>query len=148
MGGWVGGAGKLGVGAGPGGGARLIAPPDGSGTEAGGIGGGWSVNIWAETTAGIPKTSTAASAHAKARRLPRPDPVMPLPPRVMRHAFHRKRGKFKPADRLCGAGRDIGKKSRCRRGGGARCSRNPCLVRPDRGINHACGWFWQGLTLM
>jgi hypothetical protein len=34
----------------------------------------------------------------------------------MGHAFHRKRGKFKPAGRLCGAARDTGKKSRCCRG--------------------------------
>jgi hypothetical protein len=89
-GGCVDGAGKAGAGAGAAGGARLIAPPDGSGTEAGGIGGGRSVNIWAETTAGVPKTrikTSIASAYAKARRLPRPDPVMLLPPRVIRMLF-------------------------------------------------------------
>ena len=42
--GCVDGAGRLGIDAGPEGGARLIALP-GSGTKPGGIGGGWSVNI-------------------------------------------------------------------------------------------------------
>src|ERR1700719_3058839 len=66
-GGCVNGAGKLGVDAGPDGGARLIAPPDGSGTDAGGTGGGRSVNICAETTAGIPKSIVAASMVARAQ---------------------------------------------------------------------------------
>ena len=52
IGGWVKGAGRVGIEAGPDDGARLIAPPGASGIEAGGIGGGRSVNIWAETLPG------------------------------------------------------------------------------------------------
>ena len=45
--GWVNGAGRLGLEAGPEGGARFIAGAEGSGTDAGGTGGGRSLNIWA-----------------------------------------------------------------------------------------------------
>jgi hypothetical protein len=87
-GGWVNGAGRLGIETGPDDGARLIAPPGGSGTEAGGTGGGRSVNIWAETGSGKDKTSRQQSANAIARRPPRRDPSMPFHPGVMGHAFH------------------------------------------------------------
>jgi hypothetical protein len=87
MEGWVNGAGRTGIDAGPDGGARLIAP-GGSGTDAGGTGGGRSVNIWADTPAGRAETSIAASASVGSRPLPRPEPWLPLPPEVMAHAFH------------------------------------------------------------
>ena len=45
MEGWVNGAGRLGIDAGPEGGARFTAGAEGSGTDAGGTGGGRSVNI-------------------------------------------------------------------------------------------------------
>ena len=117
MDGWVSGAGRLGTDAGPEGCARLIAPPGASGTEAGGIGGGRSVNIWADTEAGITAASMATSANAKTGRLLRPDPLPPLPPMVMPHAFHRKRGKFKPGqgDKAHGTGMTPGY---CARGRG------------------------------
>ena len=70
-----------GIEAGPDGGARFIAPPDGSGTEAGGTGGGRSVNICAETGAAIAKTSMAGKRNARqpgARR--RPDPIDTVTP--------------------------------------------------------------------
>src|SRR5450755_3075138 len=105
MEGCVSGAGRTGIEAGPEGGARFIAGPEGSGTDAGGTGGGRSVNIWAETAAGIMAASTAASASA-GKLLPRPDRPIPLPPRVIAHAFHRKRGKFKPWAGLIGAFRN------------------------------------------
>src|ERR1700744_6564602 len=88
-GGWVSGAGRLGIAAGPEDGARLIAPPGASGTDAGGTGGGRSVNIWAETVAGKAETSRHKSANASAGRPRRPDPSMPLRLGVMMgHAFH------------------------------------------------------------
>src|SRR5262249_7500788 len=66
--------------------ARFRAAP-GSGTDAGGTGGGLSVvlNICAEATAGITPISVARSATTTARR--RPDPPMPLPPRFMAMLF-------------------------------------------------------------
>ena len=84
MEGWVNGAGRLGIDAGPEGGARFIAGPDGaSGTDAGGTGGGRSENICAEAEVAISETRIPASASAGSRRPPRPDPSMPLPPGVM-----------------------------------------------------------------
>ena len=60
---WVNRAGRLGMAAGPDGGARLIAGPLGaSGTEAGGTGGGRSPNNWAEATCGIEAARSAANA--------------------------------------------------------------------------------------
>src|SRR3954471_3173178 len=54
-GGWVNGAGRLGADAGPEGGARLMAPPDGtSGTDAGGTGGGRSRDSRAKGRLGNP----------------------------------------------------------------------------------------------
>ncbi len=64
--------------AGPEGGARFIAGPDGaSGTKAGGTGGGRSLNIWATAGAVIPEANTAANANVASRR-PR-CPVRPIP---------------------------------------------------------------------
>jgi hypothetical protein len=87
MEGCVNGAGRVGIDTGAEGGARLIAPPCASGTDAGGTGGGWSVNIWAETEAGIAATSAATSAKAASKKPPRLDLWM-SPPRVIMHAFH------------------------------------------------------------
>jgi hypothetical protein len=79
----------LGIDAGPDGGARFIAGPAGtSGTDAGGTGGGRSVNICAETAAGKESTSVAAIAIAASGRPLRPDLLVPLLPIVMTDAFH------------------------------------------------------------
>ena len=73
---------------GPEGGARLIAGADGaSGTEAGGTGGGRSVNICAETVAWPTKASTAASASAGSSRRPARDPIDAVAPEVMAMLF-------------------------------------------------------------
>jgi hypothetical protein len=87
MEGCVNGAGRLTSGAGLEGGARLSAPPEGSGTDAGGTGGGRSVNICAEAGAAMAKASIAASAGANSRRAPCPDSPLPLPPEAMRMLF-------------------------------------------------------------
>src|SRR5258708_3988572 len=82
--GWVKGAG--GIEPGPERGPRLIAGPDGaSGTEAGGTGGGRSLNIWAEPEAGT--RTTSASASAGKSRPARPHPKIPLPREVMAMLF-------------------------------------------------------------
>jgi hypothetical protein len=89
MEGCVTGAGRLGIDAGPDGGARFIAGPAGtSGTDAGGTGGGRSVNICAETEAGKESASAAASAIAASGGPPRPNLLVPLLPIVMTDAFH------------------------------------------------------------
>jgi hypothetical protein len=81
--------GRLGMDAEPVAGARFIAGPAGaSGTDAGGTGGGRSVNICAEDGTIRAQSSMAASTNAAGRPLPRPDPSIPLPPDVMPHAFH------------------------------------------------------------
>ncbi len=81
MEGWVTGAGRLGHRrAGPEGGARFSAGPGrsaASGTDAGGTGGGRSVNIWAETEAGIAKIIAAASASGDSSRSAPPESVDP-----------------------------------------------------------------------
>jgi hypothetical protein len=105
--------GRLGGGPAPGpeGGARLTAPP-GSGTEAGGIGGGRSENscacavFWTDTTKHAAKANGKTNGKTNCKTNDRPSagislpprrhPTMPLPPGVMPSAFHRKRGKFKP----------------------------------------------------
>ena len=67
-------------------GARFIAGPEGaSGTEAGGTGGGRSLNIWAEPEAGI--SSAVASASAGSSRPARPYPPIPLPLEVIAMLF-------------------------------------------------------------
>jgi hypothetical protein len=78
----------------PDGGARLTAAP-GSGTNAGGIGGGRSLNSCA--LAGVTKAESSTSTSAGKSPTPRENPLLPSPPEVMVPAFHRKRGKFKPA---------------------------------------------------
>ncbi len=90
MEGWATGAGRLGTDDGPEGGARFSAGLEGaaSGTDAGGTGGGRSVNIWAETEAGITAASRTASASADHSRAHHPDPLTAFPPDVMPHAFH------------------------------------------------------------
>jgi hypothetical protein len=94
MEGWATGAGRLGADDdGPEGGARFNAGLEGaegaaSGTDAGGTGGGRSVNIWAETEAGITAASKAASASAEHSCAHHPDPLIAFPPDVMPHAFH------------------------------------------------------------
>ena len=88
MDGCVNGAGKIGVDAGPDGGARFIAGPEGaSGTEAGGTGGGRSLNIWAEAGAASATARITASARTGNRRPPHPEPAIPLSPDVMEMLF-------------------------------------------------------------
>jgi hypothetical protein len=81
----------LGIDAGPDGGARFIAGPAGaSGTEAGGTGGGRSVNICAETETGRTSVTTSVAAitiAASGRPIP-PDPLVPSLPIIMTDAFH------------------------------------------------------------
>ena len=71
----------------PVGGARFIAGPEGSGTDAGGTGGGRSLNNWAAAGAVIAEISAAASASGVSRRPPRPDRLIPGPPEVMGMLF-------------------------------------------------------------
>ena len=84
--------------AGPEGGAKFIAGPLGtSGTEAGGIGGGRSLNNWAAAgPRGIDAKIKANTGTRRKRALPNEPPV-PCHPNFMLDAFHRKRGEFKPA---------------------------------------------------
>src|ERR1700730_14132612 len=116
-GGCVNGAGRLGIDAGPDGGARFIAGPAGaSGTDAGGTGGGRSVNICAETEAGIARTgstrtSAAASTIAASGRPLRPDSLVPLLPIVMMDAFSLKTRQIHASmttDGIRGTGRERG----------------------------------------
>ncbi|MGX1060862.1 hypothetical protein AB7M39_000227 [Bradyrhizobium diazoefficiens] len=94
--GWVRVGGRLGGAApGPEGGARLTAPP-GSGTDAGGTGGGRSEKSCAWATPCPRMTRHAARINAGSSDTLRRHPMMPSPPIVMPPAFHRKRGKFKP----------------------------------------------------
>ena len=138
MEGWVNGAGRLGIDAGPEGGARFIAGPDGaSGTDAGGTGGGRSENICAEAEVAISETRIPASASAGSRRPPRPDPSMPLPPGVMVMLFTE----------------NAANSSLPQRGRGRELAGNPMLpsaeaavrhnLSLDRGINHACRTIWR-----
>src|SRR5437764_5182660 len=95
--GCVSGAGRLGIDPEPAGGARFIAGPVvTSGTTAGGTGGGRSENIWAATEPGTEPARIVASAISGKSRPARPHPPIPLPVDPMGHAFHLKRGKFKP----------------------------------------------------
>jgi len=82
--GWVSGAGRLGAEPDPDGGAKFIAGA-GSGTEAGGTGGGRSLNIWAEPAAG--SSNAIASASSGKSLPPRPHPPMPLPLEVIAMLF-------------------------------------------------------------
>jgi hypothetical protein len=94
--GWVNGAGRLGIDAGPDGGARFIAGPEGaSGTAAGGTGGGRSLNICAETGTAKAEARRKTAIGATRPRTPRHNPLLCFP-QIMTDAFHRKRGKFKP----------------------------------------------------
>lgn len=71
---WVNGVGRLGMEAGPEGGARLIAGPDGaSGTEAGGTGGGRSSNNCAEAAYGntMRSATDASKGHGRQPELNR-----------------------------------------------------------------------------
>ena len=80
--------GRLGTDAGPEDGARFIAGPAGtSGTDAGGTGGGLSLNNCAETGAvtAIPKSKAKAGSR---RERPRPDPPVSCLPRSISDAFH------------------------------------------------------------
>jgi hypothetical protein len=84
--GWVNVGGSAGMAPGPDGGARFKAGPEGtSGTEAGGTGGGRSLNIWAEPETGI--RSAAASASAGTSRPARPYPPIALPLEIMAMLF-------------------------------------------------------------
>src|SRR5262249_59834244 len=94
--GWVSDGGRVGVAEPlPEGGARLTAPP-GSGTEAGGTGGGRSENSCARAAVWPKNDSATASMNAGSSRPLRRHLMMPSPPRFMLPAFHRKHGKFKP----------------------------------------------------
>lgn len=87
--GWVSGDGRVGPEPAPEGGARLSAGPEGaSGTEAGGIGGGRSLNNWADAKSGSRAIKIAASAITGRSRLPRPRPPMPLPHEVIAMLFN------------------------------------------------------------
>jgi hypothetical protein len=82
-GGCVIGEGRLGVAAGPDGGARLIAGPLGtSGIDPGGTGGGRSVNIWADAGATLcdntMRTDSATRKSALVRVLAEPPSIMTL----------------------------------------------------------------------
>jgi len=68
----------------PDGGARLTAAP-GSGTNAGGIGGGRSLNSCA--LAGVTKAESSTSISAGKSPTPRENPLLPSPPEVMVPAF-------------------------------------------------------------
>jgi hypothetical protein len=86
------------------------------------------VNICAVAGTASAETSIAASKSATDRRTPRLPPSVPLPPVVIPHAFHRKRGKFKPPahqDVIRGTGR-----SPYVLEPGSRSSHNPGLARP------------------
>ncbi|MFZ1171120.1 MAG: hypothetical protein WAO01_07985, partial [Bradyrhizobium sp.] len=88
-GGAVNGGGRLGMDAGPEAGARFIAGPAGaSGTEAGGIGGGRSVNICAEAGAETTAPKSKANTGTRRERPPRRNPPVPCLPQIIRHAFH------------------------------------------------------------
>src|SRR5262249_36991011 len=92
--GWVNvGGGGVGPEPGPDGGARLTAAP-GSGTEAGGTGGGRSLNNCARAGAAITTAEAATSAITANQPGERQDSMSRL--NVMISAFHRKRGEFKP----------------------------------------------------
>ena len=113
--GCVNGAGRLGTDAGPDGGARFIAGPEGaSGTEAGGTGGGRSLNIWAGDGC-RDETSQHRGKHKRREKPPGPPgSIDTVTPRSHGHAFHRKRGKFKPPARAPGvAVRGTRTKTRC-----------------------------------
>jgi hypothetical protein len=81
------GAAGPGIDAGPEDGARFIAGAEGSGTDAGGTGGGWSLNIWAAAGEMIAQISPPASANAAGKHRRRPNRSMPFPPRVMSMLF-------------------------------------------------------------
>jgi hypothetical protein len=81
------GAVRLGIDAGPEGGARSIAGAEGSGTEAGGTGGGRSLNIWAEDGETMAEIRLTASATAASTHRRRPNRSMPFPPEVMGMLF-------------------------------------------------------------
>src|SRR5579871_1851055 len=102
-GGAVSGGGRLGT-DGPVDGARFIAGPDGgSGTEAGGTGGGRSPNNCAATGLAMADPKSNTNTGIRRERPPRQNLPASCRPRFIMDAFHRKRGKFKPA--LVGPGR-------------------------------------------
>lgn len=77
--------GRLGVDAGPDGGARLTAAP-GSGTSAGGTGGGRSLNNWALAGAIVAAKNTVSVSTDRSQP-PRRDPKMPSPPDAIAMLF-------------------------------------------------------------
>jgi hypothetical protein len=129
-----------GIDAAPDGGARFTAAPV-SGTNAGGIGGGRSLNNCALTGSAANKTRAKANiCHSRPRR---PNPVLASPPEIMVPAFQRKRGKFKPS-RPRGAARN-GPHSR-ELAHWSRSRRKIRLTGPERGINHASCLLWRGVS--
>ena len=83
MEGGVNGALSVVIDAGPEGGARFMAGAEISGTNAGGTGGGRSLNICAVAGAAIPEMIQPASASASTRRSSRLDRSMPSAPEAM-----------------------------------------------------------------
>jgi hypothetical protein len=64
---------KVGIGTEPEGGAKFIAGPEGSGTDAGGTGGGRSLNIWAAAGLATAVIKRLANASAASRHPVGPD---------------------------------------------------------------------------
>jgi hypothetical protein len=64
-----------------------MAGPEGSGTDAGGTGGGRSLNIWAAAGPATAAIKMPANASAASRHPVRPDRSIPLPPEIMNMLF-------------------------------------------------------------
>ena len=87
-GGAANGGGRLGTDPGPEDGARFIAGPAGtSGTDAGGTGGGLSLNNCAEKEA-LANAPKSKAKDGSRRERPRPDPPLSWLPRLITDAFH------------------------------------------------------------
>ena len=137
--GCVNGGATLGIDAGPEGGARFIAGPDGSGTNAGGTGGGRSENIWA--AAGVASVITSAQASADSRRASRPVRPTPLPPGIIVMLFTENAANSSLHTYQAAVEPTVNPSV----GSGSRSRHNPPLrlAPPYLGINHACGTFWR-----
>jgi len=137
--GWVNVGGRLGIDAGPEGGARFIAgPAGGSGTGAGGIGGGRSLNNWADAARGKTETRIVTSKTAKRARPALLDPVSPCLAMVMGMLFTENAANSSLMVEWglgVGTGRD--QRRLARQAGGVTMFSVKC------GINHACCPFWR-----
>jgi len=86
--GWVSGADIVGIDPGPAGGAKFSAGPDGaSGTDAGGTGGGRSLNNWAGAGFDVRPVRPAASKSAARTCALRPHLPIPFPLQIMAMLF-------------------------------------------------------------